>query len=85
MGNLAQNLLDTAEKQGSGSSLRMDDSVLTYTEFRDAALRVAGALREHGVATGDRVGLVLPNVLSFPVVFSGALLVGAAVVPITRC
>src|SRR4051794_9310439 len=81
MGNLAQNLLDTADREGSRPALRMDDAVLTYDGFRDAALRVAAFLRERGVGPGDRVGMALPNVLSFPVVFYGAQLAGAAVVP----
>ena len=81
MTNLAQNLLDTAAKEGPHPALRMDDAHLSYDEFRDAALRVAAALRARGVEPGDRVGMVLPNVLSFPVVFYGALLAGAAVVP----
>jgi long-chain acyl-CoA synthetase len=81
MTNLAQNLLDTAAKEGPHPALRMDEAALTYDEFRDAALRVAAGLRSRGVEPGDRVGMVLPNVLSFPVVFYGALLAGAAVVP----
>src|SRR3954449_723839 len=81
MGNLAQNLLDTAERHGGRQALRMDDAVLTYAEFRDAALRVAAFLQQRGVGPGDRVGMVLPNVLSFPVVFYGVQLAGAAVVP----
>jgi len=81
MTNLAQNLLDTAQRQGDHPALRMDDAHLTYAEFRDAALRVAAFLQQRGVQPGDRVGMVLPNVLSFPVVFYGALMAGAAVVP----
>src|SRR3954469_4695499 len=81
MGNLAQNLLDTAERHGGRQALRMDDAVLTYDDLRDAALRVAAFLQQRGVAPGDRVGMVLPNVLSFPVLFYGAQLAGAAVVP----
>ena len=50
MGNLAQNLLDTAARDGDHPALRMDDAVLSYAEFRDAALRVAVFLREKGVA-----------------------------------
>ena len=42
---------------------------------------MAAGLRQRGVQPGDRVGMVLPNVLSFPVVFYGALMAGAAVVP----
>ena len=81
MTNLAQNLLDTAAKEGPHPALRMDDAQLSYEEFRDAALRVAASLQTRGVQPGDRIGMVLPNVLSFPVVFYGALLAGAAVVP----
>jgi long-chain acyl-CoA synthetase len=79
--NLAQNLLDTAADHADHPALRMDDATLTYGQFRDASLKVAGALRARGVSPGDRVGMVLPNVLSFPVVYYGALLAGAAVVP----
>src|ERR1700710_1024994 len=79
--NLAQHLLDAAAAHGDRPALRMDDAVLTYAEFRDAALRVAAELAGRGIEPGDRVGLVLPNVPAFPVVFYGALLAGAAVVP----
>jgi len=81
MTNLAQNLMETAATEGRHPALRMDDAQLTYEEFRDAALRVAASLQSRGIEPGDRVGMVLPNVLSFPVVFYGALLAGAAVVP----
>jgi long-chain acyl-CoA synthetase len=81
VGNLAQNLIDTAARDPEHTALRMDDAVLGFGEFRDAALRVAAGLQEKGVQPGDRVGLVLPNVLSFPVVFYGALMAGATVVP----
>jgi long-chain acyl-CoA synthetase len=81
MGNLAQSLLDTAAKQGDRPALRMGDDVLTYDQFSDSAMRVAEGLRTRGVTPGDRVGLVLPNVLSFPILFYGALMAGAAVVP----
>jgi long-chain acyl-CoA synthetase len=81
MTNLAQNLIAAADADEAHPALRMDDAVLTYGQFRDAALRVAAGLQARGVRPGDRVGLVLPNVLSFPVVYYGALMAGAAVVP----
>jgi long-chain acyl-CoA synthetase len=43
--------------------------------------QVAGRLRAAGVEPGDRVAVILPNVPAFPVVFYGALLAGAVVVP----
>jgi long-chain acyl-CoA synthetase len=81
MTNLAQNLIDTAAAEGPHPALRMDEDHLSYAEFRDAALRVAASLQARGIQPGDRIGMVLPNVLSFPIVFYGALLSGAAVVP----
>jgi long-chain acyl-CoA synthetase len=42
---------------------------------------VAASLQARGIEPGDRVGMVLPNVLSFPIVFYGALMAGATVVP----
>src|SRR3954466_15762746 len=81
MTNLAQNLLDTAAKEGPHPALRMNEEALSYDEFQVAALRVAAGLQARGVEPGDRVGMVLPNVLSFPVVFYGSLLAGAVVVP----
>jgi long-chain acyl-CoA synthetase len=39
--NLAQHLLDTAAQHGDRPALRMDDAVLTYDGFRDAAAAVA--------------------------------------------
>ena len=81
MTNLAQHLLDSAEKDPGRPALRMGEVTVGYGEFRDAALRVAAELQARGVQPGDRVGLVLPNVVSFPVLFYGSLLAGAAVVP----
>jgi hypothetical protein len=79
--NLADNLTQTAEKHGDRPAVRLDDLVLTYAELQEGARRVAGLLKEKGVGPGDRVGLVLPNVPPFPVLFYGALAAGAVVVP----
>jgi long-chain acyl-CoA synthetase len=81
MGNLAQHLLDTTAKEGDRPALRMGNAVLTYYQFGDAAGRVAAGLKARGIEPGDRVGVVLPDVLSLPVVYYGALMAGAAVVP----
>src|SRR3954469_371411 len=81
MSSLAQQLTDTAARHGDRTALKLDDATLTYRAFDDAASRVAGLLRERGVQPGDRVGLMLPNVPYFPVVYYGILRAGAAVVP----
>src|SRR3954463_16798188 len=79
--NLAQQLTDTAARHGDRSALKLDDAELTYAAFDEGASRVAGLLKSKGVEPGDRVGLMLPNVPYFPVVYYGILRAGAVVVP----
>jgi long-chain acyl-CoA synthetase len=79
--NLAENLTATAAKHGDRPAVKLDDVELSYAELQDGARRVAALLADKGVGAGDRVGLVLPNVPAFPVLFYGALAVGAVVVP----
>jgi long-chain acyl-CoA synthetase len=62
-------------------AIRMDDLVFSYSELREAAGRVTSLLSSAGVAPGDRVGIMLPNVPAFPIAFYGALGAGAVVVP----
>ncbi len=81
MTNLAQNLTTTAKEHGDRPAVRLDDLVLTYDQLLDGARRVTALLKAKGVGPGDRVGLVLPNVPPFPVLFYGALAAGAVVVP----
>jgi long-chain acyl-CoA synthetase len=79
--NLADNLTATAKTHPDRPAVRLDDMTLSYTELQDGARRVAALLADKGIGPGDRVGLVLPNVPAFPVLFYGALAVGAVVVP----
>lgn len=81
MTNLAANLVTTASEHGDRPAVRLDEHVLTYSELHTAAAAVAGMLAERGLEPGDRVGLVLPNVPAFPILFYGSLLAGATVVP----
>ncbi|MFR9804041.1 long-chain-fatty-acid--CoA ligase [Pseudonocardia sp. RS010] len=81
MTNLAANLVATAREHGDRPAVKLDEYVLTYRQLHEAAAAVAGDLAERGITPGDRVGLVLPNVPAYPVLFYGALLAGAVVVP----
>jgi Acyl-CoA synthetases (AMP-forming)/AMP-acid ligases II len=81
MTNLAANLVATAAQHGDRAAVRLDDHVLSYSDLHKAAAAVAGMLRDRGISPGDRIGLVLPNVPAFPIVFYGSLLAGATVVP----
>jgi long-chain acyl-CoA synthetase len=79
--NLAQALIDTAAQHGDRPAVRLDDMVLTYDELLEGARRVTALLADRKIGPGDRVGLVLPNVPPFPVLFYGAVAAGAVVVP----
>jgi long-chain acyl-CoA synthetase len=79
--NLASILIETANRHGDRPAVRLDETVVTYAALEQASARVAGLLRERGVAAGDRVGIMLPNVPSFPVVYYGILRAGGIVVP----
>src|SRR3954451_4998762 len=81
MANLAQLLTDTAARYGDRPALQVDEAVVTYEQFDDAAGRVAGWLRSRGLRPGDRVGVMLPNVPYFAVVYYGMLRAGGVVVP----
>jgi long-chain acyl-CoA synthetase len=79
--NLATVLTDTAAEHGDRVAIKLDDVELTYAQLDGASAHVAGLLKSKGVEPGDRVGIMLPNVPYFPVVYYGALRAGAVVVP----
>ena len=79
--NLARLLTDTAVKHGDRPALKLDDTVVTYKMLDEGAARVAGLLKDRGVQPGDRIGVMLPNVPYFGLVYYGVLRAGAVVVP----
>jgi long-chain acyl-CoA synthetase len=79
--NLARLLTDAAAEHGARPALKFDQEVVTYRELDEQAARVAGLLEQRGVASGDRVGIMLPNVPSFAPVYYGILRAGGVVVP----
>ena len=81
MANLNSMLARAAADHGERPAVRLDDLVLTYAQLRDSARRAASLLTSLGVTPGDRVGIMLPNVLAFPIAFYGALAAGATAVP----
>ena len=81
MTNLARNLVEAAQEHADRPAVRLDDETLTYADLHRAAAAVAGDLLARGIEPGDRVGLVLPNIPAYPVLFYGALYAGATVVP----
>jgi long-chain acyl-CoA synthetase len=81
MTNLAKNLTDTTRAHAERVAVRVDNTAMTYRALDEASARVAGLLHERGLAPGDRVGLMMPNVAEVPVVYYGVLRAGGVVVP----
>ncbi|HEY3260182.1 MAG TPA: long-chain fatty acid--CoA ligase [Pseudonocardiaceae bacterium] len=79
--NLANNLAEAAQMYPDRPAVRLDDLVISYGQLDDLSARAAGWLHERGVQPGDRVGIMLPNVPQFPVLYYGVLRAGAVVVP----
>jgi long-chain acyl-CoA synthetase len=79
--NLAENLSRSAAAGPDAPAVKLDGAVLSYAALDEATARVAGLLAARGVGEGDRVGIMLPNVPYFPVVYYGILRRGAVAVP----
>jgi long-chain acyl-CoA synthetase len=81
--NLAENLDRTARTRGRFAAVTLEDAVTSFGEVDRWSRRVAGFLADHGVRTGDRVALVLPDVLEYAALYYGILRLGAVVVPLS--
>ena len=79
--SLAQLLTATASAHAERPALKLDDTVVNYAVLNEGAARIAGLLKDRGVAPGDRVGIMLPNVPYFGIVYYGVLRAGGIVVP----
>jgi long-chain acyl-CoA synthetase len=79
--NLARILTESAAKRGDAVAFKLDDGELSYSMLDGASSHMVGLLRSKGFEPGDRVGLMLPNVPYFPVVYYGILRAGGVVVP----
>lgn len=79
---LAQTLSDTAARRPDHPAVIEGRRRLTFRELDDLSSRVARRLQEHGIGPGDRVGLLLPALAAFPVLYHGILRAGGVVVPL---
>jgi long-chain acyl-CoA synthetase len=80
--NLGTILQASCEARPDRVAVRLHQRALTYRELDRAARGVATALRERGLAPGDRVALMLPNVPEFTIAYFGTLYAGCTVVPL---
>ena len=81
MANLVENLTTTAARCAARPALRVGGDTTTYAAFDEQTARVAGLIRSRGLELGDPVGVMLPNVPQFAVIYYGLLRAGCVVVP----
>jgi long-chain acyl-CoA synthetase len=79
--NLATILTETAKRHGDRIAAKLDDLEVSYSMLDEGSARVAGLLGTKGLAQGDRVGLMMPNVPYFPLIYFGILRAGCVVIP----
>ena len=80
-GTLSGCFAATAAERGDAPALEVDGAAASHGELDDRAARVAGFLRERGVARGDRVLLCAPTSLELVVAYLGTLRAGATAMP----
>jgi long-chain acyl-CoA synthetase len=80
--NLGSILKGSADVRPDHVAVRLGDRALTYTDLDRAARGIAAGLRERGLAPGDKVALLIPNVPEFTMAYFGILYAGCTVVPL---
>jgi long-chain acyl-CoA synthetase len=80
--NLGSILQAAAAARPDQPVVRLNELVLCYRELDRAARGVAASLRDRGVAPGDKVALMIPNVPEFTIGYFGILYAGCTVVPL---
>lgn len=79
--NLASAVRHNAALTPDAEAIVWNDTRITYAQFDAMSDRVANAITTLGIAPGDKVALLCPNLPYFPIVYYGILKAGAVVVP----
>lgn len=78
--SLVELLRTSVDRQPQADAVATEKRCVTYAELWQQVSAVAGFLRSHGIAPGDRVALVLENSPEFVVCYYGVLAAGGTVV-----
>ncbi len=82
IGTLADMFLDSVGRFAERPALESFGHRMTYAELGEAAAAVRSWLRAQGLAKGDRVAIMMPNVLAYPAALFGGLTGGFAIVSV---
>ncbi|MGA7953628.1 MAG: long-chain fatty acid--CoA ligase [Gloeobacterales cyanobacterium] len=78
--NLAHLLDQTATDHPERVAFMNAEQQLSYQEFQKQSMALAGGLKQLGVGKGDRVAIMLPNILPFPTLTYAIWRLGAQLV-----
>lgn len=78
---LGQILEQVAHAHKKKEAVRFGSRIISYGELDKNANRVANGLQKLGIAAGDRVAIMLPNIPEFLYTFYGVQKLGATAVP----
>lgn len=81
--NICENIFINAKLFERHPAIVFDDRTLSYESIEQLSSRAAQVLIDRGIKSGDRVGLVLPNVPAFVVWYYATLRIGAIAVAIS--
>ena len=79
-GSLVDLLEDSFRKYADANAYMLMDKALTYRELDELSAKFGAYLQSLGLERGDRVAIMLPNVLQYPVAVAGVLRAGMVVV-----
>jgi long-chain acyl-CoA synthetase len=79
-GTLADLIAGACEKYGERPAFESFGKTISFAETGAAARAFAGWLQSRGVRKGDRIALMMPNILAYPATIFGALMGGFTVV-----
>jgi long-chain acyl-CoA synthetase len=79
--NVADALAHAATAYADSPAVKLDDAQLSYAQLDTASQHIAGLLAARGIGPGDRVGIMLPNVPHWGILYYGVLRAGAVAVP----
>jgi long-chain acyl-CoA synthetase len=82
IGTLVDLLRAAAARHGNRPALDSFGATLNYAALTGAADAVASWLQKQGLAKGDRVAIMLPNVMAYNPILFGALIAGGVVVSV---
>ena len=80
--SLGHLLREQAEKIGARTLLRFEGESMSFAQVEEGTNRLANVLRQHHVQKGDKVAVMLPNGIEFPLAWLAIAKMGAVMVPV---